>query len=102
MGWLKGKKTYIAAGILAAVAIALALRGDVPLAVGTLAVAGGFIGVRSNANQKAELTIRAVRDLQSAIVTHNLAPLVSDAEQLAEAFRAGDTQTINANLEVKS
>jgi hypothetical protein len=100
--WLRGKKTYLAAGVLALVAIGLALRGDVPLAVGTLAIAGGFIGIRDNANQKAELMVQSVRDLQAAIVSRNLAPLVSDAEQLAEAFRTGNTQQINAKLEGKS
>jgi hypothetical protein len=100
--WLQGKKTYLAAGVLAAAAIYIAVDGDVPMAVGLGAIALGLIGVRDNANRKAELMVQTVRDLQAAIVTRNAAPLVSDAEQLAEAFRSGDKAAINSSLEVKS
>jgi hypothetical protein len=83
---LQGKKTWTAAAVLVALAVVLVARGDGSLAVGALAIALGLVGVRDNANRKAELLAKSIEDLRAAVGTHNFGPLIGDAGELVNGF----------------
>jgi hypothetical protein len=96
MNWLQGKRTYIAAIILAALGVYLVWTGNVPMAVMAFAAGLSAFGIRSNNGKTAEMIARDGVILKKLALKQPLTPeeqaqLAADGIDAAEALAATES-----------
>jgi hypothetical protein len=95
---LNGKKTYIAAAALFLLGAFLIYSGSAEAGVMPIAMALGFIGLRSNQQRNAQMIARALADVKQValdkqpLTKEQKALLIADGMQVAGDVMIGDAE----------